>query len=461
MDLVLRDKEMMKYKAIKDCVENHGNKRRVMAILDYSMKQVKRMIEGYKTYGKEYFVHGNRGKKPAHTIDEDTRATIIDLYRMKYYDSNLEHYSELLEKYEDITVSASCIRNILLDANILSPKARRKTKKDLAKKLRDSKQDKKTKKEIEQIDKALLSIEDSHPRRPRCAYFGEMLQMDASIHNWFGNTNTHLHIAVDDCTGTLVGAYFDEQETLNGYYNVLHQVISNYGIPAKFLTDRRTVFEYLKKGKTNVEDDTFTQFGYACKTLGIAIQTTSVSQAKGRVERMFQTLQSRLIVELRLANVTTVEEANKFLKGYIAEFNAKFALPINNIKSVFIKQPEDNDINLILAVLTKRTIDSGHCIRYCNQFYKLVDSNGEFVYYARGTTGMVIKAFDNALYISVHDKVYALEAVPAHARTSKTFDPPVEKKERKKYIPPMSHPWKQASFEKFVEKQKHRKNVTA
>lgn len=154
-------------------------------------------------------------------------------------------------------------------------------------------------------------------KTPKMPLFCEMLQMDASVHLWFGDTKTQLHIAVDDATGQILGAYFDEQETLSGYYHVLHQVLTGYGIPYQFFTDNRTVFEYKKKHETALEKDTFTQFEYACKQLGIDIRTSSVAQAKGRVERMFGTLQSRLPVELRLSNVSSIEEANEFLNSCI------------------------------------------------------------------------------------------------------------------------------------------------
>jgi len=127
--------------------------------------------------------------------------------------------------------------------------------------------------------------------------------MDASLHHWFGKDKCQLHIAVDDATCAIVGAYLEHQETLNRYYHVLHQVLNQYGIPYMFYTDRRTVFEYKKKKSSSLEEDTFTQFGYACKQLGIEVKTSSVAQAKGRVERIFQTLQSRLPVVLRLAGI--------------------------------------------------------------------------------------------------------------------------------------------------------------
>jgi hypothetical protein len=319
-----------------------------------------------------------------------------------------------------------------------------------------------SKKETTIIQSSILAIEEAHPRRPRCAYFGEMLQMDASLHPWFGEEKSQLHIAVDDATGAILGAYFDKQETLNGYYNILNQILISYGVPYMFFTDRRTVFEYKKKKSTSVEEDTFTQFGYACKQLGIDIKTSSIPQAKGRVERMFQTLQSRLPIELRLAGVSTIAQANEFLNSYIKKFNAQFALPLDNIKSVFETQLDIKKTNLILAVLSCRKIDSGSCIKFNNSYYLPVDSNGHAVHYRKGTSGIVIKAFDNGLYFCVNEQIYGLELLPDHVLSSKNFDlAETPKKPQKRYIPPMSHPWKQASFENYCNKQTHRKQFTA
>ena len=148
--------------------------------------------------------------------------------------------------------------------------------------------------------------------------------MDASPFPRFGN----------EVTGIITGAWFDKEETLNGYYHVFYQILDGYGIPYKFLTDRRSVFTYQKKNTGSVEDDTYTQFAYACKQLGVQLESISIPQAKGRVERMFKTLQTRLPVELRLAGITELNAANKFLDSYLQKFNAKFALPIDNTNSV-------------------------------------------------------------------------------------------------------------------------------
>ena len=234
----------------------------------------------------------------------------------------------------------------------------------------------------------------------------------------------------------------------------------NHGIPYQFFTDNRTVFEYKQKADNNVEKDTFTQFGYACKQLGIDIRTSSIPQSKGRVERMNATLQSRLPVELRLKGISSITEANKFLNSYIKKFNKRFALPIDSIKSVFEIQPNTEKINLTLAVLSSRKIDNGSCLKYHNDYYLPVDEVGHAVHHRKGTSVMIIKAFDGELYSCIGEQVYGLEILPDHHLVSKAFDlASLHKEPKKKYIPPMSHPWKKASFDKYMAKQAHRKNV--
>ncbi|WP_414732678.1 ISNCY family transposase [Acetobacterium carbinolicum] len=449
--------EELKYQTIKLLVDTHGNKKTAALRIGCSSRHINRLINGYRKTGKSFFVHGNQGRQPAHTVDSETKQLIIDLYRTRYYGTNFQHFQELLGEHEAIQVSISVVRSALASAFILSPKACRITKKNLKKQLEAMQQATTSKKQSAVITASILAIEDAHPRRPRCAFFGEMLQMDASLHHWFGDEKSQLHIAVDDATNTIVGAYFDRQETLDGYYHILHQILNNHGIPYLFFTDRRTVFEYKQKKSPSLEGDTFTQFGYACKQLGIDIKTSSVPQAKGRVERMFQTLQSRLPFELQLAGATTLELANKFLNSYIKKFNAQFALAIDHTKSVFELQPNPEKINLTLAVLSNRKVDNGHCIRFNNRYFRLLDAKGLPVYHYKGTSGMVIQAFDQSLFFCVGKVVYALDEIPKHELTSKNFDfiQPV-KKPRKRYIPPMSHPWKQASFERYVNKQAHR-----
>lgn len=450
--------EQKKYEVIKALADHpNGNKDRAALTLGCTKRHINRMLAGYRREGKAFFVHGNRGRKPATTIPEETRNTVVDLYRNKYYQANFRHYTELLEERENIRISPSSVAKILEAESILSPRVTKARKKRIKKELLIKKENASSKKEADAIQANLVAVEDAHSRRPRCAYFGEMQQMDASPYEWVPGQTWHLHLAIDDATGTVTGAWFDTQETLSGYYHVFHQILTNYGIPYQFFTDRRTIFTYKQKNSPSLDEDTYTQFAYACKQLGVLLESSSVPQAKGRVERLNQTLQSRLPVELRLAGITTIEGANEFLHSYIKKFNAKFSLPIHHTKSVFVEQPSDETINLILAVLNERTVDCGHCIRFQNQHYRMLDNRGLQVHYRNGTKTMVIQAFDGSLYCCVNDKeIYALEKVPERYPSSKNLDAeqPTQKP-KKKYIPPMNHPWRRSAFRKFVQNQPH------
>ena len=452
--------EQKKYEVIKS-LANHpetANKDRAALILGCTKRHINRMLQGYSRSGKDFFIHGNRGKKPATTISIEIRQKVIDLYRNKYFEANFEHYTELLKKNEGISISASSVMSILESEYILSPKATKAKRRRIKQKLKEQKKAAKTKKELSSIQANLVSVDNAHSRRPRCAYFGELQQMDATPYEWVHGQVWHLHLAIDDASGIVTGAWFDTQETLNGYYHVFEQILTDYGIPYKFLTDKRSVFTYKKKDVLSDDKDTYTQFAYACKQLGIELESSSIPQAKGRIERLNQTLQSRLPIELRLAGVTDINKANEFLHSYIKEFNEKFALPLYGIKSVFEMQPSKEKINLTLAVLTERTVDSGHAIQFEKKFYKMIDHKGVQIHYRKGTKVMLIKAFDRSMFACVNDKyIYALEEIPTHEHKSKDLDadykPP---KPKKTYIPAMNHPWRRSSFNKFAHSQPHR-----
>ena len=452
--------EQKKYEVIKSLADHPetANKDRAALILGCTKRHINRMLQGYSRSGKDFFIHGNRGKKPATTISIEIRQKVIDLYRNKYFEANFEHYTELLKKNEGISISASSVMSILESEYILSPKATKAKRRRIKQKLKDQKKAAKTKKELSSIQANLVSVDNAHSRRPRCAYFGELQQMDATPYEWVHGQVWHLHLAIDDASGIVTGAWFDTQETLNGYYHVFKQILTDYGIPYKFLTDKRSVFTYKKKDVLSDDKDTYTQFAYACKQLGIELESSSIPQAKGRIERLNQTLQSRLPIELRLAGVTDINKANEFLHSYIKEFNEKFALPLYGIKSVFEMQPSKEKINLTLAVLTERTVDCGHAIQFEKKFYKMIDHKGVQIHYRKGTKVMLIKALDRSMFACVNDKyIYALEEIPTHEHKSKDLDadykPP---KPKKTYIPAMNHPWRRSSFNKFAHSQPHR-----
>ena len=461
----LRMKEQEKYEVIKELVDHNGNKNRASKKLGISRRQIDRLIVIYKEKGKSGFVHGNRSKKPVNALDKSISEDIITLYRTKYYDFNFNHFKEFLKINENIDVSYKFIYKTLTKDGILSPRARKKTKREFAK--QKLLQEKKinsvmSNEQIESIISHEMALEDSHPRGEKPKYFGEIIEQDGSIHTWFGGIKTCLHLAIDKATSTIVGAWFDRQETLSGYYHVFYQILTNYGIPYKFLTDNRTVFNYisLSPDKRTNDKDVLTQYGYACRQLGIALETTSVSQSKGLIERTNGTFQGRLVQELRLHNITTIDEANKYLtEVFVPYFNERFALDYKKFSSVFEEAPSKEKINYTLAVLTPRKIDNGNSIKYQNK-YSQPYLNNELKCFTPKTECLVIKAFDGSLLVTIDEKVLELKELNRNERFSKEFDEIVEIKERKKYIPPMSHPWKLASFKKQMQKA-HNEHVYA
>ena len=453
----LRMNEQEKYEVIKELVDHNGNKNRASKKLGISRRQIDRLIIIYKEKGKAGFVHGNRTRKPVNALDKSISEDIILLYKTKYYDFNFSHFKEFLKKDENIVVSYDFIYKNLTKAGILSPKARKKTKRQFKKKQLLEEKRINIAMSDEQIDYIVnheIALEDSHPRGEKPKYFGEIIEQDGSIHKWFGGFKTCLHLAIDKATSTIVEAYFDKQETLNGYYNVFYQILTNYGIPYKFLTDNRTIFNYmsLNPDKRTSDKDVLTQYGYACRQLGIELETTSVSQAKGLIERTNGTFQGRLVSELRLNNITTIDEANKYLIDvFVPYFNQRFALDYKKFESVFESSPSLEKINYTLAILTPRKIDNGNAIKFKNKYYQpYIDD--ELKCFLPKTECLVIETFDGNLFVTIDENIYNLKELERNQRFSKEFDEVIEVKEKKKYIPPMTHPWKLSSFLKQIEK---------
>lgn len=460
----LRMNELTKYEIIKNLVDHNGNKTRAATKLGLSKRQINRLMKQYQERGKSGFVHGNRGKPPKKQLNPSLSEDIILLYKNKYQDFNFAHFKDYLEEAENIWVSYNFIYTTLRKNNIISPKARRRTRKKFKKQQLQKNQNKtnKSEEEIDIIVDREIALEDAHPRSEKPKYFGELIEMDASQHHWFGEHNTHLHLAIDKATSTIVGAYFNKQETLFSYYNVFYQILNQYGIPYKFLTDNKTVFNYmfLNPKKRTPEKDVLTQFGYACKILGVDLSTTSVSQGKGLIERTNGTFQGRLVNELKLNGINNITDANKYLQNvFVPKFNQKFALDYTKFTSVFETAPSKEKINYTLAVLSPRKIDNGNTIKFNNKYYQPYLDN-KIKCFLPKTEALVINAFNGSLLVTINDKVFELKELTRNKQFSKEFEEVPEKKPKKKYIPPMSHPWKAASFKKQLEKA-HTKQVYA
>lgn len=453
-------KEELYYETIKELIDHNGNKTRAALRLGISVRHVNRLIDKYKTKGKAGFIHGNKNRQPINSLPQELNNKILTLYKDKYQGFNFNHFKDMLVEQENIDVSYSTIYNLLTKNGIYPPNEHRITKKERAKKkILEAKKDI-SQEDLKEAISHEIALEDSHPRKSRAKYFGEELQSDASIHNWFGDIKTALHLSMDNATGHVVGGWFDYQETLYGYYTIMRQILLNYGIPNKIITDNRTVFNYEKTNRKDDSKDVLTQFGYACHTLGIALETTSVSQAKGQIERCNGTFQRRLINELKLNNIITIEEANEYLVNvFIPKFNNRFALPIENFQSVMESTLTEEKVNLVLSILSPRKIDGGSAIKYKNKYYQIYNQDNDLMCFRKGTDCLVICSYNKDLYVTIDEKVYSLQEFERNKKESDTFDEIHEEpKPKKVYIPPMSHPWK---HKMFVQRQKlaHQKHI--
>jgi transposase len=376
--------------------------------LNYARQYIYFLLAKYKKYGFSSLIHKNKNSAPINKINDEKETKIINLYKTEYSGFNFKHFQEMLLDNEKIFISYCALYRILTSACFVSPKHHKKRK-----------------------------VNNTHPSRPRRHCFGELIQLDASIHKWFGETKYTLHAAIDDATSAVVGAFFDKEETLHGYYMVLKQILENYGIPQEFYTDRRTIFDYrsLDEKHKTIERNTFVQFKRCSSQLGIEIHTTSVSQAKGRVERLFNTYQDRLISEMRLNNINNVEDANAFLQEYIKKHNKKFASSIDFDTSLFAPAPSEDDINLYLSIEYHRITDNGSSFSFKNKRLQLIDKNGEIVSIPPKTKIRIFETLDKGLLAIYDSKIY-------ETTISIYVKPEKEKKKGEKYIPPANHPWR-------------------
>jgi transposase len=332
----MTDEELKKLHVINCALEGRLTVSEAAKALGLTERRIKQMKKEVKANGVDSVIHGNRGRTPAHTIEDKLAQRIIVLKSSyKYQEANFLHFQELLEECEGIKISYSALYNILSKANIKSPKKHRKTKK--------------------------------HHRRKRKAAAGMMLQADGTPHDWFGSgSKQSLHGFIDDATGAITGLFMCQNECLLGYLEVTRQTLKNFGIPLSLYPDKYSVFfpTAAKESDLTIDEQlrgatkAVTQFGRIMDELGIEMFPASSPQAKGRIERLWETLQSRLVTEFRIHGITTIEQANKFFPGYIKKYNKKFAIPANDQNTAFLPLPENINLNTLLCVKIERKTDN-------------------------------------------------------------------------------------------------------
>lgn len=345
-------------------------------------------------------------KPPSNKTDEAVIKIVINLYKTKYRNFSYIHFHEKLLEVEHIDINLKTVERILMKENLISPFATKKTKKKVKKILQSINQT--TTQDNEQNpyldDNIIFDPHDIHNRHHHIENFGELLQMDARQDYYVDNEKWSLHLAIDVASGIFVGAYFDKEETLKGYQHVLHQIITQYGIPKCILTDNRTVFEYLRKGSNQESKNTLIQFKYSCIQLGIKLNTTSVATYKSIIERANGTIGRRLPQELAIRGIKDINIANVFLSNFLEEMNNKFSRDYLG-KNVFKEAPDLETINNCIGSITRRVFDKAACIRFNNAYY-YATVHSKIVAFTQGTKALIIHTFDGRKIIVVDSVSY-------------------------------------------------------
>jgi transposase len=275
--------------------------------LKLSVRQVQRLERRYRAEGPAAFVHGNAGRVPINKVDAERREQVIDLARTTYAGFNPVHLAETLavELPEGRPLSARTIRRILAAGGVTTPHTRRGPL--------------------------------HRSRRARMAREGQLLQTDGSRHNWLEDRGPWLTLvgAIDDATSIVTGASFRAAEDAAGYFTVLVDTAHGYGLPGGLYTDRHGIFVKDQRRPLTLHEQltgsrSFTQVGRALDEVGIAWIGAHSPQAKGRIERLWGTLQDRLVSELRRQGATTIEDANAVLAAYLPVHNGRFSVPAAN-----------------------------------------------------------------------------------------------------------------------------------
>ena len=352
-----------------------------------SERQIYRKKKAYKENGIKSIPHKNKNRNTGRGYSKELKIKILTLYTEEYNGWNFYHFNDTLQDYHNIEVSDSFIYNLLTSNGIESPHKYRKRK-------------------------------TSHPPRERKENAGELLQVDASKHQWFYGDDTfyYLHGAIDDSTGIVTSCFFAEQETIFGYQMVMKETMMNYGIPECLYTDFRTVFKSNKKELTLEEELAGkqiknTRFANMLEHIGTDIISTINPRAKGRIERLWRTFQDRLYNELKKKNIKTIEEANRYLKEvFIPKYNTRFALPLDNNKNRFICLDESFDYNKELAIWSEHKVYHNSYFKYDKNYHVILDNNQK-CYIPTSDKVKVYTFLDGTNHVLFDDKWYDVKTI--------------------------------------------------
>ncbi|PWJ50586.1 Integrase core domain-containing protein [Faecalicatena contorta] len=435
----MSQKQLKTFRVINSFIDKSITRQQAAELLSLSPRQITRLKKGLLESGAESLIHKNTGRKPAHAVTDKTKEAVLAIHSLPEFSQvNFLHFKEILLEDYEIALSYSSLSSILKSNGIESPKKKK--------------------------------IRHRTHRRKRKEHPGQLIQIDATPYEWFTENKKYtLHGAIDDATGNIVGLYMTQNECLFGYLEMMRQCCLDFGVPQSVYSDRHTIFRSPKTGKLTVEElidgktVNLTQFGRSMHELGVDMIFAKTPQVKGRIERLWVTLQSRLPVEFAKHNIKTLEEANAFLADYRFSYNRKFSVePEGN--TLFVPLKESCDIDEILCVRHQRKTDHAGTFAFKNRCFQVLDQGFPIISARREITVLINPRF--GIRVTYKGKAYAV--IRYLKPQNKTTNTNVPKKAIKTVMPHLHHStdeWKKIwwqedynlslkfLFELFFEKQ--------
>jgi transposase len=390
--------------------------------LGLSVRHVRRLLARYRKEGAAGIAHGNRGKRPYNKLDDSVRARVRELAESKYSGLNAQHLTERLADFEGLSLSRSTVRRVLLGAGIKSPRTRRAPR--------------------------------HRSRRERRAQRGMLLQIDGSPHDWLEDRGPRLCLvgAIDDATNEVPHALFRKEEDTRGYFELLENIVATHGIPLAVYRDRHSIFQHPEKQRESLEEQLAgerepTQFGRLLKELGITSIPAYSAEAKGRVERLWGTLQDRLVSELRVARAQTMAEANQVLAEFLPRYNRRFMVPAAQPGSAYQPTPPGFVPEEVFCLKHQRTVGSDNVVRFNNRRLQ-IQPGVDRPSYARVKV-TVHEGFDGQLAICHKGRRLATTDAPPDATQLRSNKPATDQLVKRflrhrPWKPGPNHPWRRS-----------------
>jgi transposase len=369
----LSQKEITRYQVIKDSLDRKLSNNKAATLLGLSKRQIIRLKNKVRRDNLLGIVHGNRGRTPKIAIDKGTKEIILNLYISTYNGFNVSHFGEFLKEAHGINISRETLRNLLLTSGL-----RCKAK----------------------------STPKHRSRRARMPTEGLLIQMDSSGHQWLGRSSIWLIATIDDATGEVPYALFVDTDSTENNMRVIKKLAETKGIPMSLYTDGASHFITQRHYSYRVNlryDYAPTQIQRALNELGVRLIIAGSPQAKGRIERLFKTFQDRLLKELKLHKISSIEEANEYLHDvFIPKFNKRFYKEPQDPKPAWRVIPGEIDLESVFSIKEQRTVMADNTISYKNHIYQILP-NKHRISFAKAKV-VVEKRLDGSIHIKYMDQ---------------------------------------------------------